>query len=275
MCPRCLDAQRDLKDVGVHLPVIDGCKSLDVADKKTFTSNGGNKKGILFSTYSTLISGFGKKPAVGKKSRLEQLCDWCGNESFEGVLVFDECHKAKNGGDGKGKEGAEDKAAHAGTQTAKAVVEIQRMLPRARVVYASATGVSDLKNMAYAERLGLWGKQLPFEDFGQFLESIEGRGIGALEMVRAPACLARAACTGLLPCSLLPCSPAPLLLLVLLVLVLLQVLVLVLVLVQVPVPVPVPVLLPPPPPPLPAPAAWHSNYIITHVCHRRPRHPDG
>ena len=31
-----------------------------------------------------------------KKSRLKQLIDWCGGETFDGCLVFDECHKAKN-----------------------------------------------------------------------------------------------------------------------------------------------------------------------------------
>ena len=31
-----------------------------------------------------------------RQSRLQQLIDWCGGEKFEGCLVFDECHKAKN-----------------------------------------------------------------------------------------------------------------------------------------------------------------------------------
>lgn len=31
-----------------------------------------------------------------KKSRLKQLIEWCGGEAFDGCLVFDECHKAKN-----------------------------------------------------------------------------------------------------------------------------------------------------------------------------------
>jgi hypothetical protein len=37
------------------------------------------------------------------------------------------------------------------------VVELQQALPRARILYCSATGVTDLENMAYMERLGLWG----------------------------------------------------------------------------------------------------------------------
>jgi hypothetical protein len=34
---------------------------------------------------------------VGKsQSRLQQLIDWCGGTSFDGCLIFDECHKAKH-----------------------------------------------------------------------------------------------------------------------------------------------------------------------------------
>ena len=43
-------------------------------------------------------------------------------------------------------QGKED----AGSKVANAVVTIQKMLPKARVVYCSATGVSDVKNMVSA-----------------------------------------------------------------------------------------------------------------------------
>ncbi len=33
---------------------------------------------------------------AGANSRLQQVVDWCGGPGFDGVLVFDECHKAKN-----------------------------------------------------------------------------------------------------------------------------------------------------------------------------------
>ena len=42
------------------------------------------------SVFIDMISGH------SKKSRLKQLIDWCGGETFDGCLVFDECHKAKN-----------------------------------------------------------------------------------------------------------------------------------------------------------------------------------
>ena len=71
-------------------------------------------------------------------SRLQQLVSWCGGESFDGCLVFDECHKAKNFNPGKEQRS---------TKVALAVSMVQKMLPRARVVYCSATGVSNVKNM--------------------------------------------------------------------------------------------------------------------------------
>jgi hypothetical protein len=42
-------------------------------------------------------------------------------------------------------------------------VELQNRLPRARVVYASATGATDINNLAYAVRLGLWGRGPSFQ----------------------------------------------------------------------------------------------------------------
>lgn len=47
-------------------------------------------QGVLFLTYSTLIGN------LRGKSRLQQVIDWLGGPSFDGCLLFDECHKAKN-----------------------------------------------------------------------------------------------------------------------------------------------------------------------------------
>ena len=44
-------------------------------------------------------------------------------------------------------------------------LQLQKRMPLARVVYASATGVTELSNLAYCERLGLWGEGCPFRDF--------------------------------------------------------------------------------------------------------------
>jgi len=44
----------------------------------------------------------------------------------------------------------------------QAVVELQRRLPNARIMYVSATGASEAENLCYMERLGLWGAGAAF-----------------------------------------------------------------------------------------------------------------
>lgn len=63
------------------------------------------------------------------------------------------------------------------------LIPLCRMLPKARVVYCSATGVSDVKNLAYMERLGLWGEGTAYKTFQNFLDTITQRGLGAAEML--------------------------------------------------------------------------------------------
>lgn len=53
--------------------------------------------------------------------------------------------------------------------------EICFRLPKARVVYASATGASEPRNMAYMVRLGLWGQGTPFNTFNEFITAVEKR----------------------------------------------------------------------------------------------------
>lgn len=108
----------------------------------------------------------------GGRSRLQQLVDWVGGPGFDGPIVFDEAHKAKNFK--PGEKGS--------TKVATAVLALQQRLPHARVVYASATGVSDVGNLAYMQRLGLWGAGSAFSDFERFLESMKKRGVTFMEM---------------------------------------------------------------------------------------------
>ncbi|KAF2362510.1 Strawberry notch helicase C domain [Trinorchestia longiramus] len=89
-------------------------------------------------------------------------------------IIFDECHRAKNLCPVEsGKP----------TKTGLTVLKLQNKLPRARIVYASATGASEPKNMAYMVRLGLWGVGTPFKSFPDFISTIEKRGVGAMELV--------------------------------------------------------------------------------------------
>ncbi|KAK9833324.1 hypothetical protein WJX81_006479 [Elliptochloris bilobata] len=157
------DAERDLRALGCHVPVINNCQSLDLAKDSATT-----RDGVLFMTYTTLVlSGKGR-------SRLQQVIDWVGGPAWDGCLIFDECHKAKNFTPGKEA---------ASTKVATTVLAIQRQLPRARVVYCSATGVSEVGNLAYMCRLGLWGAGSAFKDFEAFLDTMKRRGVSFLEML--------------------------------------------------------------------------------------------
>lgn len=48
---------------------------------------------------------------------------------------------------------------------------------------AVVSGASEPRNMAYMTRLGLWGTGSVFKDFNDFIQSIERRGVGAMELV--------------------------------------------------------------------------------------------
>ena len=54
---------------------------------------------------------------------------------------------------------------------------LQKALPQARVVYCSATGASEPRNLGYMDRLGLWGPGTP--SFSNFqVPTFTGRGGG-------------------------------------------------------------------------------------------------
>ncbi|XP_017146196.1 protein strawberry notch isoform X2 [Drosophila miranda] len=165
------DAQRDLIDIGASRIGVHPLNKFKYA-KISSDVNNNVKRGVIFSTYSALIGESNNK--TGKyRSRFRQLLQWCG-EDFEGLIIFDECHKAKNLCPvGSGKP----------TKTGQTVLELQQKLPKARVVYASATGASEPKNMAYMVRLGLWGQGTAFGNFNDFITAVERRGVGAMEIV--------------------------------------------------------------------------------------------
>src|SRR3546814_17682044 len=62
-------------------------------------------------------------------------------------------------------------------------VRRQNHLPRARVLYASATGASDIANLGYTSRLGLWGPEAPFPPHEAFMTEIRAGGVAAMELV--------------------------------------------------------------------------------------------
>ena len=139
-------------------------------------------EGILFVTYATLRSA----EREGKASRLDQILAWLGREpgsetapSFDGVIVFDESHAMQNAAGGKSERGEETPS-----QQGRAGLRLQHALPDARVVYVSATGATTVHNLAYAQRLGLWGgADFPFATRAEFVEAIEAGGVAAMEVL--------------------------------------------------------------------------------------------
>ena len=131
-------------------------------------------EGILFTTYATLRGEGGE----GKQSRVRQILDWLGSD-FDGVIVFDESHALANAAGGKSERG--DKGP---SQQGRAGLRLQHALPNARVLYVSATGATAVHNLAYAQRLGLWGgADFPFATRAEFVQAIEAGGVAAMEVL--------------------------------------------------------------------------------------------
>lgn len=131
-------------------------------------------EGVLFTTYATL-----RQPARGDRpSRLDQIANWLG-ASFDGALVFDEAHAMANALTSKGARGPKK-----ASQQGLAGLAIQNRLPDARVLYVSATGATNVENLAYAARLGLWGgPEAPFATREAFMDAADKGGTAFLELV--------------------------------------------------------------------------------------------
>jgi protein strawberry notch len=129
---------------------------------------------VLFTTYATL-----RTDERGERlSRVRQIVEWLGSD-FDGAIIFDESHAMQNAVGGKGERG--DQAA---SQQGRAGLRLQHALPNARVVYVSATGATTVHNLAYAQRLGLWGgDDFPFATRAEFVEAIEEGGVAAMEVL--------------------------------------------------------------------------------------------
>ena len=191
------DATRDLRDVGCTIAkdleaaaesgskrrraaADDDAAVIDVFALPTSSTAkiDPEREGVLVLTYSGLSA------SGGAGSRLQQVVEWCG-EDYDGCLLFDESHCAKNLiADLPGTE----------TAAARAVDTIQRLLPNARVVYCSARAASEPRHYAYMTRLGLWGPASPFPSadaeegesnkmaIQNFIKTCESRGVGAMEL---------------------------------------------------------------------------------------------
>jgi len=177
-----LDARRDLDDMGAdHIPIY---------GKGDIPAYG--YQGVCFVTYALLRVGLPKEERkrpnsdglddpelpgpeslpitkVPEYSRLFQILDWLRGCPKDCLIIFDESHKAKNLLPTKGT---------VPTQTGKAVLALQHHLPNAKVVYSSATGASEPRNLAYMVRLGIAG----VGDTTSVIEVLQQSQLGALEL---------------------------------------------------------------------------------------------
>lgn len=170
------DAQRDWAALGMERLLVTPLSRFPQGRPITLS------EGILFTTYATLRS----DDRGDKVSRVKQIVEWLqfgsGEETetdFDGVIIFDESHAMQNAGGGKGERGDV-----APSQQGRAGLRLQHALPDARVVYVSATGATNVHNLAYAQRLGLWGgDDFAFSTRAEFIEAIEEGGVAAMEVL--------------------------------------------------------------------------------------------
>jgi hypothetical protein len=199
-CSRSLhqDAIRDFSDLGLAIPVYElGGKGLKWGDLEEQIKAIGQKQGVkskrdpgggvIFATYSSLST---TKTGFKTVPRYETILDWLKKDPSgeEGVIAFDEIHKAKNLVPPNPRTGLSSKSS---TQVGNAVHQMQLRVPNCRILYSSATGMSRPKAIAPFMRLGLWNdgpaetSTTPFTSFHDFMAVISpGRESQSVAMGR-------------------------------------------------------------------------------------------
>lgn len=168
-------AQRDLDWIksGIKAKVVNDWGFADKIDHD----------GVVFASYAMLHQ---VSSDASIQTRLEQIMKWKPD-----VIIFDESHTAKNAvgsevydendqGEQKGKKNL---LSSEGTKAGAAVLGLDKGLPDSRIAYFSATAFTNVRNLGYANRLGLWGPGTQFPTFKNFLVEIEKGDLGAMELV--------------------------------------------------------------------------------------------
>lgn len=162
------DARRDWTDLGGRAADIIDLKAVNANTRLT------GQEGIFFCTYATLR----RQETQATRSRLAQILELLGHD-FDGVIIFDEAHAMGSAVETPGLLGSQSPSL-----TGQTGLSLQNLLPKARIVYASATGASHVRNIAYAARLGLWGSaHTPFADRTTCLSHLSSGGPAALELL--------------------------------------------------------------------------------------------
>lgn len=130
-----------------------------------------DRDGVIVTTYALLRN----------DDRYASLVEWAnGRKEMTGILAFDEAHNMRNAVEDKHHEGA---GLRNQSQQGLSGVRLQGDLPEAGVLYASATMATDVYNLGYAPRLGLWGENAPFNTASDFIAEMHELDEGALEQV--------------------------------------------------------------------------------------------
>lgn len=130
-----------------------------------------DRDGVLVTTYAL----------IRDQRRYDALLEWANSRrEMNGILAFDEAHNMRNAVEDNHEEGSGKKNQ---SEQGMRGVELQNDLPEAGVIYASATMATDVYNLGYAPRLGLWGHNAPFRNEASFIGEMHFLDEAALEQI--------------------------------------------------------------------------------------------
>lgn len=112
--------------------------------------NNNNSSLISYTTYSSLA----------RESNYTKLINWL-KKSDENLIVFDEAHSVKN----------------RLTLSGKMAVRLQEELKNPCVIYSTATAASEIRQLHYMTKLGLW------DDYFDFVRKFEKYGSTSMELI--------------------------------------------------------------------------------------------
>ncbi|CEM01510.1 unnamed protein product [Vitrella brassicaformis CCMP3155] len=207
-----MDAERDIKDlrIGLKMATMTGMRFESMrrgTNRSLLQDQLGSSDGVLFSTYAMLVgydSRSAKKPKEELRidilnghtatlkdpelTRVGMIYEWLGGADAEGAIIFDESHKAKDiapylrkSGAGSEHDRGRRERPPASSMTSVVACKLQEMCAKAHVIYASATAASELMNLGYMLRLGLWGPGTPYESLAMLHKSISHNAVSGME----------------------------------------------------------------------------------------------
>ncbi len=176
------DAMRDLKGIGAQELLrgiteqegkfVLGANAAVASFAKYKSGTKVEHDGVLFTTYALIRSE--DKKGNRRVAQLEQYLR--GDDDGEGgYILFDESHNLKNAVAAQGNQES---------QIGRKVKELLERMPKLRTASLSATAATDVVNLGYLDRLGLWGPGTAFPNgFNEFQAQIGRGGISAMELI--------------------------------------------------------------------------------------------